>query len=632
MSSANVTITEVDLSARIPSFPGCYGAILIPNAAKGPTYPYLCTNETDFLKTFTPNSRVEVGYDMSYYSSLAYLEGSNKLWVKRVLSDAAFSGAFITKEGSLVSSAAIDPGSDPTAYDFDLGDPDAAFLLYSANEGVWGNSVSVKLYNYKAQETLYGSGSSCSFDPVTSAITVAQDWTTGSRVTFVPAKSSSLPVELTASTVYYVARQSATSVKLATTLAKAVDGDTITIDSVGTGTIYLKDVSAKCKEPNAFTLEVYWTDVSLPSDDASRTKMIESWVCSRTEGAKDGYGQNMFIEDVLEGSLYLRALNNDLVTSVYIKEQTAYLALENGSDSTTPVTDSNMLLALGDFRNPDDIPVTLLMDGGWATASYQKEGLDSIAQYRMDCVALLSTPDSVESSSNYLNEIVDYKRMELNLSSSYSAIYSPHVKITDKFNDRKIYVSPEGFVGAIISKAADKFKLYYPPAGFKRGMLNVLDVRRRFSRGEMDYLYDNNVNPLRFAPGRGILVWGQKTTQTRPSHLDRLNVRLMLITIEPSIKVSLEENFLFEFNNVANRLLITAILTSAMNKVKTDGGVYDFMVTCDETNNSPEDIDNHILNVWLFVKPMIDIEYIPTQVIITRTGVDFSVSASMMAG
>lgn len=159
--------------------------------------------------------------------------------------------------------------------------------------------------------------------------------------------------------------------------------------------------------------------------------------------------------------------------------------------------------------------------------------------------------------------------------------------------------------------------------------MQVLDCRRRFTSGEMDYLYDNGINPIRFAPGRGILIWGQKTLSARPSALDRLNVRLLLIVIEPAIAYALED-FMFEINDAGTRSIVTAMIQSYMNDIKGRRGVYDFRVVCDDTNNTPEDIDNYRMNVWLFVQPTKAVEEIPFKTIITRTGMSFELAAELV--
>ena len=283
-----------------------------------------------------------------------------------------------------------------------------------------------------------------------------------------------------------------------------------------------------------------------------------------------------------------------------------------------------MMQAADAFTNSDTYPLTVFMDGGWATPAFQKH-IDMIAQNRHDCVCMLSVPYDKEASANYLNDIVDYWMNILNLSSSFSALYTPHVKVYDKYNDRGLYVSPEGYAAAAVSFTAMNYEMWFPVAGFRRGQVNVLDLRRRFSKGEMDYLYDGavsgggGINPLRFAPGRGILIWGQKTLLGRPSSLSRLNVRLLLCVIEPAIAKTLED-FLFELNDSATRAQVTSIINDYMTIVQARRGVYSFDVVCDDTNNPPAVIDQYQMVVDLYIQPIQSVEYIPFRVIITRTG------------
>lgn len=630
MGAPNVQMREVDLSTRVPSFPGVYGAMLLPNAMKGPSTPYLCTSDTQFLRVFTPDERVEVGYDLGYYSALSFLQGSNKLWVRRVVTDALNGGIIIKTQASTELNSVIDDGLesiDDGTYISNpgFGDEDA-FVITSANPGEWSDNISVMLYRYHPGENLTPD----SIDA--GAIEVADDYATCNAVTFTVSGStliSDLPAPLEVGKTYYTIRYSESSIGLATTRAKALAGNAIVLSPSTIGTFNMRLVEQKCKEPDSFLIEVYKTYDGV-------TEIMESWVCSLILGKKDGFGQNCFIEDVLLGSNYIRAqvnadLATELIKEIVITDSTwpgGRLYLSKGSDGTA-VTDSNMLTAIRDYSNPDDIPITLIMDVGYTTEGYQKEGIDTVCQYRKDCVGILSVPKSCEDNSDYINSIIDYRKNTLNINSSYSALFSPHVYITDQFNDRKIFVAPDGYVGAVISKTAANQELWYPPAGFRRGMLNVADVNRRFSKGEMDILYDNGINPIRFAPGRGILIWGQKTLSSRPSALDRLNVRLMLIVIEPAIAYALED-FVFELNDTTTRAIITSMIKSYMDNIKARKGVYDYQVTCDQSNNSAEDIDNHLCNVWLFVKPTIDIEFIRCTVAIVRTGMSFSVAATAL--
>ena len=125
-----------------------------------------------------------------------------------------------------------------------------------------------------------------------------------------------------------------------------------------------------------------------------------------------------------------------------------------------------------------------------------------------------------------------------------------------------------------------------------------------------------------FRSGKGIAIWGQKTLYGRPSALDRANVRWLLIVVENAIEEFLEE-YEFEINDEISRALVRSAVYDYLASIKSRRGLYDFDVVCDYTNNSPEQIDNYIMNVDYYLQPVKAAEYLYGRAVITRTGVDF---------
>lgn len=373
------------------------------------------------------------------------------------------------------------------------------------------------------------------------------------------------------------------------------------------------------KEPGCFVIYVYQK-----MEDGTYT-LVEQHTVSRDETKRDGNGNNVFIETVLEGSNYIRGYNNPMVdSSIYPINQTSKLQLVGGDDGFA-VTSANMtyLMSPGTspYYNKRDISVTMLLDGGYCVPAYQ-QAIISTCESRQDCVGILGVPLALEQHNEALQRVIDYRVKTLNANTSYAAMYSTHLKIQDKYNDRKIYVGADGYVASIISKTAANQEIWYAPAGPQRGVLKVLDVAKRWSDGEQDRLTDNGVNPIDFYPGKGIRVWGNRTLLSRNSYLSRFNVRLLLITIEP-VFASFLEDFLFEFNDTTTRALVTSGIKSKTDAIEARrGGSY--KVICNDENNSPSDIDNNQMNVDLYVKPPLAIEYIKFRVIVTRTSVQFS--------
>ncbi|RLC62269.1 MAG: hypothetical protein DRI01_07145, partial [Chloroflexi bacterium] len=518
MAAPRVTIREWDLSTRVPSFPGLYGGIAIP-AKKGPVNkPYLVTSETQLLKTFTPNERVEVGYDLSYYSALAFLQKSNKLWVVRAAKGAKYGGVFLVK-----SDSALDNYQTPIS----LVAPED--YMFGADATTWAASTS---YEVGARVV-----------PTTSNGFYYECITAGTSSDTEPTWPTTIGDTVTDGDVTWVCAGSFDACLLVTGCNEGAWNN-----DIGVKIITDPDV---VKEEGAFIVEVY-------KKDGAVVELVESFLCSRVPGAKDGYGRNIYVEDATEASNYIRIWDNTAIdSSILPKAQDEILYLARGDDGDA-VTSAEMIQAIDKLSNPDETPLTVLMDGGWAFPEYQME-LYKIAENRKDCVAILSTPYSAESSSDYVTQITNYRKVDLNADTSYAALFTPHVKVYDKFNDRFLYVAPDGYAAAAISETAANYEIWFAPAGPRRGVLEVLDVRRRFTEGEMDLLYDSGINPIRFKPGKGIAIWGQKTLLARPSSLDRLNVRLLLIVIEPAIKEALED-FLFEFNDAPTRALITAMI------------------------------------------------------------------------
>lgn len=520
MAAPGVYQNEKDLSDRVESQDGVYAFIQI-RAKRGPTEPRWITSETELLNRYTPEGRVEVGYDLAYYSAIQFLSASNTLLVQRVVpADAGLSGALLT------DSAVGDIATRDIEEDFAFGAGEVAFFT-SADPGAWGNKIGVKVLTYD-------------------------------------------------------------------TYPRAV------------------------KEPNAFIVQVYLQGTTSP---------VEEFVCSLSETHLDGNQRNIYMEEVLKRSSYIRGYVNPAVdpeTTTYPAELTDVTYLASGTDGSA-VTAGEMILGVENVKNPDSYPMTLLLDGGFTIPSYQ-QSLVAAAESRGDCVALLSMPIETQETESYVEDMIAYREGTFQVASqsflvdsSYAALYGPHIEAYDKFNDRLFYASPEGYVASIISKTSISDELWVPPAGFRRGNIVAQGVRRQFNREQLGLLYDVGINSFRYATGRGINLWGQKTLQARASATDRLNVRLLLITIKPAIAKMLDE-FVFEFNDDRTRSLIYSKITSYMEGIKARLGVYDYTVKCDAENNTSEDIDSNQLNCWLYVQPRKSAETINFTTIITRTG------------
>lgn len=344
---------------------------------------------------------------------------------------------------------------------------------------------------------------------------------------------------------------------------------------------------------------------------------VEEFEVSRNTTALDGFGRSQYIEDVVNNqSEYIRivdTVNTDAWTALTDE------ALVSGSDDTVVPTDAQINTEWDRFANKAEVEVSLLINGGWDNETVQGKMI-SIAEARADCIAILDVPDTETTVAG----MVTYVSTTLNANSSYAAIYAGWPYIYDQYNDKKLYVPPSGYVAAVFAKTAEVSEVWYAPAGVRRGLLNVLGVSKVFSEGERDTLYTAKINPIQNFTGEGIQVYGQKTLQTQASALDRVNVRMLMITLEKAITRALRP-FVFEFNDVFTRENIASIINNYMTDIKTRRGVYDYLTVCDTTNNTATVIDQNKLIVDLYVKPTRVAEFIRLNAVITATGAQFTV-------
>ena len=368
-----------------------------------------------------------------------------------------------------------------------------------------------------------------------------------------------------------------------------------------------------------FDIEVYYTDAN------GITSMVESWTVSRTIKT-DGYGRQLYLEDRINNfSDYIWVADDTTQASTVMpKAQATTLDFLSGSDGTA-VASGDVITGWGFFSNPDNVDVRILIGAGQTDVVVQSAIL-AIAEARKDCIALLDMPYAQLAS---VSSMVNWRDVTQNFNSSYCALYAPWLKIYDSFNNKMVEIPPSGYVASQMAYNDYVANVWYAPAGFNRGLLNVLGLTNVFTQGERDTLYSSGINPIQMFRGQGTAIWGQKTEQAKASALDRINVRRLLITIEKSIAIGLN-SFVFEPNSEITRDRVTAMIETFMDTLSSRGAFQTelddkgYQIVCDETNNTPAVIDNNELHVDVFVKPSRAAEFIQLQTIITTTGASFS--------
>ena len=211
-----------------------------------------------------------------------------------------------------------------------------------------------------------------------------------------------------------------------------------------------------------------------------------------------------------------------------------------------------------------------------------------------------------------------------NIDTNYSTIYGNWVKTYDTFTNKFVWVPASGYVAAIYANNDAATQPWIAPAGLNRGIIrNITDIAFNPNQKQRDYLYTISVNPICLFSGEGYAVYGQKTLQSKPSAFDRINVRRLFITLERAVQNAVKY-FVFEPNTDFTRTRLVNTITPIFELAKNTQGLYDYLIVCDERNNTPYVIDNNELAVDIYIKPVRAAEFILVNFIATRTGQNFN--------
>ncbi|MBC8416819.1 phage tail sheath subtilisin-like domain-containing protein [bacterium] len=209
-------------------------------------------------------------------------------------------------------------------------------------------------------------------------------------------------------------------------------------------------------------------------------------------------------------------------------------------------------------------------------------------------------------------------------STSYGATYANWGKVFDPGADKQIWVPMSGFIAATMANVDSNFQPWYAPAGFARGRLvGVNDVAVTPKQKSRDLLYTMGINPIALFPNEGLVVFGQKTLYKLPSAFDRINVRRLFLNLERAVRNTVKF-YIFEPNTDLTRSNIVDNLSPIFENAKATQGLYDYLIVCDERNNTPDRIDQNELHVDIYIKPVRAAEYILVNFYATKTGQDFS--------
>jgi len=354
---------------------------------------------------------------------------------------------------------------------------------------------------------------------------------------------------------------------------------------------------------------------------------------SKASDAKSPQGDSNYVRDVIynksnyiywmdhhaSGSNHGSAAAGITFTAVDTPKTDSLINGANGSTATA----GEIKTAYELFEDAETVDVGLII-GGSCNATHVDD-LITLAEKRKDAIAFVSPERSdvagITSSITQTQNVLAF--MNGIRSSSYVMLDSGYKYMYDRYNDVYRFVPLNGDIAGLAARTDLIADSWFSPAGLNRGVIRgAVKLAYNPSKSQRDELYKARINPVVTFPGQGTVLFGDKTGLSAPSAFDRINVRRLFIVLEKAISTASKFQ-LFEFNDEFTRANFRNIVEPFLREVQGRRGITDFLVVCDETNNTGEVIDRNEFIAEIFIKPARSINFITLQFIATRTGVSF---------
>lgn len=301
-------------------------------------------------------------------------------------------------------------------------------------------------------------------------------------------------------------------------------------------------------------------------------------------------------------------------------------SLDGGTDDFA-VSDGELQTAYALFNNAELYDISLVL-AGKASTTVANYIISNVCETRLDCVAFIS-PQNISSgdpiigsTSTQADDIVDYR--DLLPSTSYAVLDSGYKYQYDRYSDVYRFVPLNGDVAGLCARTDYTNDPWFSPGGLNRGQIkNVVRLAFNPNKTSRDTLYKSGVNPVVTFPGEGTVLFGDKTLLAKPSAFDRINVRRLFIVMEKAIATAAKFQ-LFEFNDGFTRAQFKNLVEPFLRDVQGRRGITDFVVKCDESNNTGEVIDRNEFVADIFVKPNRSINFITLNFVAARSAINFS--------
>ena len=347
--------------------------------------------------------------------------------------------------------------------------------------------------------------------------------------------------------------------------------------------------------------------------------VVETFTVDTDKTAKDSNSKTTYVENVINvKSSYIFVKDNTSLDTV--SDTTMYYDSTAGEYVGAPLellysTDSDiqaddLINAYEYFENKEELDVDIIigneLDGGSSAQDVTIEREDSIAFIGAnydDCVG-------VKASVATLN-LIDWRVSgDVSTDNMFAAVFGNYKYQYDSYNDVYRWVNLAGDMAGLRAQTTMDRASWWASAGLERGkILNVTKLAFNPTLSMRDLLYKNAINPCVVFPGMGAVCWGQKTLYSTASSFDRVNVRGLFNTLERALS-KMAKYQVMEFNDTFTRNRIISMIKPYLAGVQAGRGIQDFLVICDESNNTSTVISANQLIVDIYIKPTYVAEFI----------------------
>jgi len=624
--SPGVLVQEKDLTNVIPAVATSIGAIA-GQFSQGPVDEIVSiSSEKDLVETFGKPDSNTFEY---FFSAASFLQYSNSLRVVRA-TNTGLLNATANGSGLLVKNT--------TDYQNNYSDGSGSVGLWAARSGgAWGNNIKVSVcpsstvYEETAKTTTQDTDSAVGDTSI--VVQSATGFNVGDIINFAEAGGYEYRItNIVGQTITFVRHPSGvgglhTAVANGSNVRRRWQYYDLVTAAPGTSP-YVSDKGGSGDELHVVVVD---EDGGITGTAGTVLEVYDS--VSKASDAKTPQGDTNYYPDVIynkseyiywmdhntSGTNWGNAALNTTYTSVTAVSNTS---LSGGSDGSAATT-AELKTAYEKFEDAETVDVNLIIAG--KGDSTHIDNLITIAENRKDAVVFASPERSdvvnVTSSETQTNNVKSF--FDGVRSSSYVVFDSGYKYTYDKYNDVFRYVPLNGDIAGLAARTDLVADSWFSPAGYNRGVLRgVVKLAYNPTKTQRDTLYRARINPVCTFAGQGTVLFGDKTGLSAPSAFDRINVRRLFITLEKAISTASKFQ-LFEFNDEFTRAQFRSIIEPFLRDVQGRRGITDFLVVCDDSNNTADVIDRNEFRADIFVKPARSINFITLQFVATRTGVAF---------